>query len=215
MGRMGARTGYPSVRVAVLRPSELQSVGERDVLLVSTLSRVSGASQLLDYSPYRVSEGRLSVTLPGALEGIWRLFGDPTSERRQQLAAKLFAPLGDGAAVMIGAPLAHGRSLVAVLAGSPQGLDAMVDVLRDPKQLSNIEGDLTLLSGGTVTSYRAGSTYTLGNIPVWLWPAWWLTDRPISMFAVVLLACGVMGYLLHKLLRRRAAVRVRRAGTGS
>jgi cellulose synthase (UDP-forming) len=116
---------------------------------------------------------------------------------------------------MIGASLGHGRSLVALLAGSPQGLDAMVDVLRDPKQLSNIEGDLTLLSGGTVTSYRAGGTYTIGSLPPWLWPAWWLADRPIPMIALIILACAVMGYVLHKILRRRAAVRVSRAGAGS
>ena len=105
---------------------------------------------------------------------------------------------------MIGAPLQNGRSLVAFLSGSPQGLDAMVDVLRDPKQLSSLQGDLALLAGGTVTSYRAGGTYTVGSLPFWLWPQWWLGDRPIPLLALLLVACVAGAYALNRMLHRRA-----------
>ena len=55
---------------------------------------------------------------------------------------------------MIGAPspFGHGRSLVAVLAGSPQGLGAMVEALSDQKLVPDIQGDLALLAGGVGSS---------------------------------------------------------------
>ena len=124
----------------------------------------------------------------------------------------LSTSLGDRAAVLIGAqaPGGNNRSVVALLAGSPQGLDAMVEAMRDTKLVPNIQGDLALLAGGSMASYRAGGTYNVGSLPFWLWPEWWLQDRPGAIIVIMIIAAAGMGICLYRVLRWRAGKRTAR-----
>ena len=110
------------------------------------------------------------------------------------------------------APARNGHSLVALLAGEPQGLGAMVDALGDAKLVPGIQGDLTLLAGGQVTSWRAGPRYTVGYLPAWLWPDWLLRDSPLWILALMVIAAGVLGLMLLRLLVWSAARRIGRRG---
>ena len=77
MGRIGSLTGYPVIRVAVVKPDGVNSVSDRNLLLMGTLSRLGTAADLLKDSPYRVVNGnRLEVSLTGGLDSVRRLFGD-------------------------------------------------------------------------------------------------------------------------------------------
>jgi cellulose synthase (UDP-forming) len=146
------------------------------------------------------------------LENIWHLFGDQATGSREQAMAALSSPLGERAAVLIGAeaPSGRSRSVVALLAGSPQGLDAMVDAMRDIKLVPNIQGDLALLAGGTMISYRAGGTYTAGYLPFWLWPEWWLQGKPSVLIVMMVAAAAVAAFSLYRVLCWRAVKRVAR-----
>ncbi|HVY13837.1 MAG TPA: UDP-forming cellulose synthase catalytic subunit [Rhodopila sp.] len=214
MGNIAALTGLPVNRVSVLRPSEANAISNKDILLIGTLSRLGPAADLLRRSPYKVEGNSLRVELPTMLSGIWRLFGDNTETERNRAGAALAAPLGEQSAVMIGAqaPNSSDRSLVAILGGSPQALNSMVDAMNDPKLVPHIQGDLAILSGGQMTSYRAGSTYTVGYLPFWLWPEWWLEDRPGAIIAAMIIAASALGICLHRLVRWRASRRSRHPG---
>ena len=216
MGRLGGLTGYPVFGLSVLRPGEASAVADKDLLLIGTLAHLGAAAELLRASPYRLDGNALRVELPAPLQGVWRLFGDRGAEARRSAAAALAAPLGGGGAAMLGAPAParNGRSLVALLAGEPQGLDAMVAALGDPRQVSGIQGDLTLLGGGHVTSWRAGPSYTVGSIPPWLWPDWLLRDDPLWILGLMLVSAGLLGLALLRLLVWSAARRIgwRRGG---
>ena len=214
MGRTGALTGYPVLRVTVARAAEASTLTGKDLLVIGTLAHMSGAAGLLADSPYRLDGTALRVRLPTALAGVWRLFGDRTGEERQQAGAALAATLGGGAAAMIGAavPSGGGRSLVALLAAEPQGLDAMVETLGDARLLPDIQGDLTLLSGGRVTSWRSGPTYTVGYLPPWLWPDWLLRDDPLWVLGLMVASAGLLGLALLRVLVWTAARRIRRLG---
>lgn len=212
MGNLGALTFQPVNRISVLRPNELSPLPAKDLLVIGTLAHLGAASGLLARSPYRVDGDSLHVLLPGRLGTVWHLFGDRSDDVRQSAAAALTSPLGEGTAVLIGAqaPEGHGRSVVALLAGSPQGLEAMVEAMRNARQAPNIQGDLALLAGGTLTAYRGGGTYTVGDLPIWLWPEWWLQDQPTEIFVTMLIAAAVMGTCLYRVFRWQASQRVAR-----
>jgi cellulose synthase (UDP-forming) len=206
MGNLGALTFQPVNRLTVIRTGDVGSLPDKDLLVISTLGQLGAASALLERSPYRVEGANLRVTLPGPLEDIWHIFGDrQQTGSGQQAMSALSTPLGDRAAVLIGAPAPGGnkRSMVALLAGSPQGLDAMVDAMRDTKLVPNIQGDLALLAGGNIASYRAGSTYDVGSLPFWLWPEWWLQDKPGAIIVTMIFAAAGMGICLYRMLRWR------------
>jgi cellulose synthase (UDP-forming) len=212
MGNLGALTFQPVNRVTVARTDAIGTVPDKDLLVISTLGHLGAASDLLERSPYRVEGANLRLSLPGPLENIWHIFGDQALGSREQAMAALSAPLGDRAAVLIGAeaPNGRGRSVVALLAGSPQGLDAMVDAIRDIKLVPNIQGDLALLAGGTMMSYRAGGTYNVGYLPFWLWPEWWLQGRPGVLIVIMIAAAAVAAFSLYRVLSWRGVKRLAR-----
>lgn len=106
-------------------------------------------------------------------------------------------------------PLHSGRSVVAILAASPQGLERVVNTFRDTKQAPLIQGDNAILSGDHVTSYRVGDTYTVGTLPFWIWPSWALRDQPYGSVVVMLGGCLLVGFALYWAMRRRASARMK------
>jgi cellulose synthase (UDP-forming) len=216
MGNFGALSFQPVNRLTVVRTSDTESMPDKDLLVVSTLGHLGPASALLARSPYRVEGSNLHVSLPGALDDIWHLFAHRQFGSRQDAMTALSTPLGDRAAVLIGAEAPNGnhRSVVALLAGSPQGLETMVDAMRDTKLVPNIQGDLALLGGGTMTSYSGGDTYNVGTLPFWLLPEWWLQDQPIAIIVIMVAGAAAMGVCLYRVLRWRGGRRTARHRAG-
>jgi cellulose synthase (UDP-forming) len=211
MGQIGAVTGYPVIRLAVVKPDALASVADRDILLLGTIGRLGPAAELLKSSPYRVNGNRLTVDLNSNLDSVRRLFGDPRGADRQRAVTALSAATGDNMAALVGmqSPLDGKRSVVALLGGSPQAVKALVTTLRDPDQTPLIQGDLALFGGSRITAYRVGAEYTVGSLPFWLYPSWLLRDQPIGMIAVMVVGCLLVAMFYYFALRRRAAQRTR------
>jgi hypothetical protein len=212
MGNLGALTFQPVNRVTVVRTSDIGSMPDKDLLVISTLGHLGAASALLERSPYRVEGPALRVSLPSALQDIWHLFSHQETGTSQNAMTALSTPLAERGAVVIGAqaPGGNHRSVVALLAGSPQGLDAMIDAMRDPNLVPNIQGDLALLAGSEITSYRSGGTYTVGSLPLWLWPEWLLQDQPIAIIVIMVIAAAALGVVFYRLLQWRAGRRLAR-----
>jgi hypothetical protein len=208
MGRFGALSLQPVNRLTVVRTGDSGSMPDKDLVVVSTLGHLGAASALLERSPYRIDGTSLHVSLPSTLQDIWHLFARREASPGQPMTT-LSTKLGERAAVLIAAeaPGGNHRSVVALLAGSPQGLDAMIDALGDARMVPNIQGDLAVLAGGDMTSYRSGNTYNVGSLPFWLWPEWWLQDQPVTIIVTMVIAAAMMGLCLYRLLHRKAARR--------
>ena len=210
MGRFGALTGYPVTRVAVTRPDGAAALGERDLLLLGTLPHMQAAGPLLARAAVQLDGAKLSLSLGSALDPLHRLFADAPDGQRDKAAAAISAGVTESTALVAGgeSPLRAGRSVVAVLAGSPLALEGAVAALRDTAQPPQIQGDLALLSGGAVTSYRVAAPYAVGTLPVWLWPSWYLRGQPLGLLVVALLGCVVLARAAFGLLRRRGAAKL-------
>jgi cellulose synthase (UDP-forming) len=206
MGRFGAITGYPVTNVAVVRPSETDSVADRDLVLIGTIPHLADAASLLAGAPLQFDGDLLTVALRAPRDSLRHLFSRGAYADRSRASAALATGLTAQTAVLLGAesPLHGGRSLVAILAATPQGLDGAVAMLRDTVRAPAIQGDLSLLSGGQVTSYRVGDSYTVGGLPFWLWPGYLLSDRPLANVVVLMAGCALLGLALFWALRRRA-----------
>ena len=211
MGRIGSLTGYPVIRLAVVGPDGLNSVADRNILLMGTISRLGNAASLLRDSPYRVDGNKLRIELPSGLDSVRRLFGDPQRSDRTRAATVLQAAAGPdtGAIVGVQSPLSSGRSVVALLGGAPEAVGTLVTTLRDPDQAPLIQGDLALLAGSRFTSYRVGGQYAVGRLPFWLYPSWLLRDQPLGIVFVMVIGSILVALFGFFALRRRAALRRR------
>ncbi len=209
MGRIGSLTGYPVVRLAVVRSDGVQAVADRNIVLIGSLPALGPAADLLKSSPYQVQGNRLAVALPNGLETVRRLFGDPVDDRNRA-ASVLSGAAGPDSAALVGlqSPLNPARSMVALLGGSPEAVNALVTTLRDPDQAVLVQGDLALLSGGRFTSYRVGKHYAEGQLPFWAYPALLLRQSPIGIVGIIVIAL-ILAALLNVAVRRRVANRNR------
>ena len=209
MGRIGALTGYPVLRVAVVRANGVTAVADRNLLLIGAIAHLGPAADLLKTTPYRVDGKKLTVQLTSGLDSLRRLFGDPQRSDRSAAATALVASAADAGAVLVGgqSPLQSGRSIVALLGGTPAAIGDLVTALRDPDQVPLVRGDLALLTGGRFSSYRVGSEYTSGTLPPWLYPAWLLRDQPLAIVGIMIVGSMLVGVFYFFALRRHAARR--------
>jgi cellulose synthase (UDP-forming) len=96
-----------------------------------------------------------------------------------------------------------------VLATTPQGLANAIATFRDNAKAPDIQGDLAIVSGGVVSSYRAAPTYTVGALPFWIWPSYALRDKPYISIIILIVGCVLLGFAFYWAMRRRANRRAR------
>ena len=215
VGRLAATVGYPATGLAVVWPAGLQAVAERDLIVLGTLARQPALATLLrgeKEPPVRLEGAKLTLALPSRM-GDFRqlLFGSSAREEEARRAAARLttAPEDFGALLAFESPLRPGRSVVAVTAAVPAGLEAVLGTMRNPKLLPKIQGDVVLVSGSQVEAFRIGNTYAHGSLPVWLWPEFHLGQRPEVMVLMLAIGCLLIGLPLRRMLRLRAARRLR------
>jgi len=210
MGRFGSLTGFPALKVAVVRGEEVASVVDRDLLIMGTLPHLGAATDLLSGSGMTVVDNRLTLAVSDPLESVRRIFDDRPGLERDRATALLSAGIADTSALLLGAQSSRqsGRSVVAMLAMTPQALDGLVTSMRDNRQAPLIQGDLAVLSTGGVSSFRVTTPYTVGTLPPWLWPGWYLRDRPLTLLALLVFGCLLIGSALYWAMNRRAGKRL-------
>jgi cellulose synthase (UDP-forming) len=213
MGRFGALTGYPAIRVAVVRPDGVAGVADRDLLVMGTLQRLGRAADLLRGSAVALENGRLTISVSDPLDSVRRLFDDRPGRERDRATATLQAGVSETTAMLIGgqSPLHSGRSVVAMAAAAPQALDGVVASLSDSQRAQLIQGDLALLASDHVASFRVTTPYTVGSLPFWMWPSWYLRDDPYTLVVLMLVGCGLLGSALYWAMHRRAGRRLEAA----
>ncbi|SEP44008.1 cellulose synthase subunit [Methylobacterium sp. ap11] len=211
MGRLGSQTGHPATGVAVVRPDQVAGVSDRDLLMVGTLERLQSGADLLRTSPVRLEGDRIRIALSSPIENMRRALDFGREDRREAAQSILQGAPASSFAALIGAesPLARGRSLVAIVAGGTEALQGVVPTLNDAEQAPKVQGDLAILTDGRPASYRVGDTYTVGQLPYWLYPSWYFQDSPLGLVAVLLIGSAMLGLVLYRALRRRARARMR------
>ena len=210
MGRLAAIVGYPPVNLAIVRPNGLNEVAERDLIVLGPLERQPALASLLRDGPVQMENNRLTVATNSGFGNIRNLFGGERRSELDRVQAQLAQP-GEslGALISFESPLRSGRSVVALTGSSATGVEAMLAAMRDPEQLQRIQGDLTLLAGGRVDSFRVGSTFDVGVLPPHLWPQRYLGGNPWALLLAILLAIILIAAPIYWVLRRRAHRRLR------
>ncbi|WP_419758623.1 UDP-forming cellulose synthase catalytic subunit [Acidisoma sp.] len=215
MGRFGFLTGYPALQVAVARPEEEASLQKGDILVMGTFAHLGSLTDILKNVPLSLGDGQISLKLgQSPLAGVFQIFTGSRDDDQHRAATALSAAVNQNTAIIASgrSPWASQATVVALLAGTPQGLGGIISTFRDPAVNPLIQGDFSVVSGGQVSSFRIGSTYTVGWIPFWIWPSYLLRDQPFTIVLVMILGCIILTVALHVTLRRRAVTRLRARG---
>lgn len=210
MGRFGAQTGYPALRLTVVRPDAIGTVADRDLLVVGTVPHLGAAADLLRESAVAVANGRITLSVSDTLDRVGHLFDGEWGRDRGHATATLASGMSESTSLLVGArnPLASGRSVVALLAMAPPALGGLLADLRDSKQAALTQGDLAVFSDGNVAAFRVTSPYTVGSLPPWVWSAWYFRDRPVALLLLLVAGCALLGGAMFWALGRRAERRL-------
>jgi cellulose synthase (UDP-forming) len=212
VGQLAATVGVASTGIQVVTPAGLPSAAQRDLLVIGTLGSQPALSTLFRDSPLRIEGERLTLAAPSPLQDIRALFLDaPGSAERGRATTMLNDASGEGLAALLGgeSPLQSGRSVVAITGVTPAAITQMVAALTDPALAPRIQGDLAVLTGGRMESFRTAPSYSVGSLPWWMMPQIWLAERPERMLLLMLGSAALVGVSLFWVLRRRALSRLR------
>jgi len=210
LGQFGASTGVAATRLAVLTASHAQEAGDRDLLVIAG----GISSPLLDSwkatLPARLDSGQRATSVLGRLSDAgseWFSGATPHAVPRDgwtEIAAK-----GPLAAIMgLESPLQSGRSVVILNASDPAVLPVAALALIDAGKVGQLRGDLVLLRGDAVQSFRVGDTYYVGHLSWWRWVWFQLHSHPLLLAALGLLLGVFLALLVFGTMRRMAARRL-------
>ena len=215
LGRFGASTGFPALRVTIGDAAHIQQYADKDLLVLGSARNQPLFSQWQASMPMS-SDGR-SYQFPVSdwtSRGLdWLLAGEQRADLPTTMQlARAIAP-GDIVVMGFESPLARQRSVVAVMAEEPS-LDGLFTVFASPTQIKKIQGSVSLIRADKVESLAGNRSYHVGELPRFTWLRWFLSRHPL-LLALGAIAVGlVAALLLRAALRPLAARRLRKDDTG-
>ena len=210
VGHLSKSTGYPSTLVTVVNQSDIASVKDKDLLILS-----SGDADFLpkDWSSYlpsfpsRVSDWHL--TSFSAISGNIKEFFNLADTTESRSVLPLFAGKNNALIAGFESPLSNGRSVVLVWGANPDLLNDMVNALQGTANYyGNVLGTLSLLKNKQVIPLISTQTYFTGHLP-WYEYLQWVMSRNIILFLLFsLMSVLFMTLLVYYVLKTKEKSRL-------
>lgn len=203
LGRMGESTGYPATRVRVAGPTDEAMLKDADLLVIGTSPRQSLLDKWGEQLPALITGEVRRISQPVRAVNFlydWLGFGtapDPAVGTQQRVEGS--GPL----AAMLGfeSPLSAARSVVAITAVAPEHLGQALDALDNPGQVKGMHGSAVFVRGNKVESLLAGKTYVIGSLPIWTAIWFPLSEYPVLLAIMSVLAVLVFAFALWRSLK--------------
>lgn len=212
LGRFGASTGYPTLRVQLVPPSLAEKQPDRDLVVLGSPASQPLFEKWREHLPVEQGKGGnrfvlsdwLLDRLPGFLSFDARRTDLPT-------VAEVALQPQPGDVLMMGfeSPLEAGRSVVALQADEPASMSRLFEAWSDPDRLKKVQGSVVLLHQDKVTSLAGNQAYYVGHLPLPTWLRWYFSSHPVWLAATVVLLCLLLALAARVLLRLHSTYRLR------
>jgi len=211
VGRMAASTGYAGTRFALLHASQIEQAKDTDILFVSQGDRDGVLAGWRTSLPALVEAGKRSVQpLERGMNAFFELFrmGEDSVPKASDGHITL---TGDGplaALVGLQSPLQAGRSIVALTASDAASMSLIGQSLNNPAKVRLLQGDLGLLRGEAIESFRVRPVYYVGDL-AWYKRLWFhLHSHPVWLALLGIAAGLILTLLVYAALRAMARRRL-------
>ena len=216
MGLMGESTGYPALGVTVTNAQQLDSVANKDILVVTAGADKPALKHWTDglTGTYTSQDGKRF----GTSDLIYKVlnWSNPNPRYNEEAQRTLIAYDSDGVnAIVAGfeSPMTNGRSVVLVASNKPEGLDSVSAAIRGEAEFENrIEGSLSIIRDKRVDPLIADQTYYVGQLGFFKRLQWMLdpylpNNKPwlavLAAVVVILLLLWLIVALLRLVFGRR------------
>ena len=209
MGRLGAATGYPAIRVKLGRAADIEQFADHDILVIGSADSQPLLAQWADYMPIAVSGGQTKLRVIGPVERLRASWEGRDLDGALEHAGRVLLEAGQtlGAIMSFESPLSRKRTVVVLTAGDSRRLVDVGNVFTDPGKAQFLDGDLVLLNGDEINSYRIGPQYAVGSLPWYTALHWWFTSQPLLLVIMIIAVALLLAILLFRILRNIAVAR--------
>lgn len=211
MGRMGESTGYPVVGVTVTSGNDMESLADRDLLVLGNMSNQPLVREWADYIPAFEDgkENRFAISdFVSQAVSWWDRDGEAV--RRNASASVAFrSDSSDGLIAGFESPITSGRSVVLVSSGRAGTLQKTTEALLDVDIIPKVQGSLVLVKDKDAFSLLAEPSYYSGRLSPLLYVQWYLSTRPLLMLLVALAGALLLAFVFYVILRARAKDRLK------
>lgn len=214
VGRMSASTGYPGTRFKLLRADEADKAADTDILVISQADSDGLLQKWKSHLPALLAAGARSVQpLERAMGSFIDLFNLESNQRLSASGGQAILQGNGPLAAVTGfeSPLSAGRSVVALTATDKEAMALLSLGLNDAGKIKSLRGDLGLMRGDAIESFRIKPVYYVGDLPWWqrLW--FHMHSHPLLLALVGigtgLLLTFIVYAALRSMARRRLAAR--------
>lgn len=205
-------TGYPGTRFQLLHEQAARDIGNSDVLLISDGQPSALLEQWQQQLPALLDASAQSINLSERAVGTMRRMLPGAPAPGASTGHAIFQGSGPLAAVAgFESPVQRKRSVVALMANSPQALALIEDHISNPATNGRFQGDLTLLNGQAIESFRVQSSYFVGQLS-WSQRLWFkLQEYPITLAILGCLLGLLFTFFVYLSLRMLARRRLEQA----
>ncbi|WP_322101575.1 cellulose biosynthesis cyclic di-GMP-binding regulatory protein BcsB [Paraburkholderia sp. J41] len=211
MGRMGESTGYPVTGVTVASAGDVDSLADKDLLVLGGPGRQPLLARWAKSMPFSSDGGSNRFTLSDAVYQFEDWWHGPRGVERASARADLSMVSNGGSALMTGfeSPLKAGRSVVALITSPGEPEADMQSALLDADVLPQVQGAMDVIHGRSVTVTSNGDTYYVGKLTPLQYMRWVLSSHPLLLLLGGVLAAVVIAALFYRVLRGIAARRLK------
>lgn len=211
LGRFGESTGYPATAVKVVQAKDVQTVADKDLLVIATGADQPLFKQWQQYLPATVDGPQQHFKLSDLPRYVstW-ISPDAEANKHAANAAISFNSLSTSTWFAgFESPLKAGRSVVLISSTKPEGLQAATSVLIGGDQYKDtIQGSLAVVQGTQVNSLVADQQYYVGKLGLFKSVQWQLSQNLGWMLLFTFLGLAIVTCLIYLSLRARAKRRL-------
>ncbi|MFJ5380610.1 cellulose biosynthesis cyclic di-GMP-binding regulatory protein BcsB, partial [Cupriavidus sp. CER94] len=193
LGHMGKWTGLPALRVTVTPAKAIDSVKDRDLVIIGTGSAAQVLQQWGKSLPLLIERGKTEIALRDQRAHAWSNWLSGVDNENISPAGRAILTADGPLAALIGfeSPYAERRSVVALTASTDDRVRDVLDVLEDPGKVAQIRGDLTVIRQRDLEGLRLGDTYYVGNLP-WYARLWMQMSAHPALLAIAGILAGLL-----------------------
>lgn len=210
MGLIGAETGYPALKVTMIDSWIPESLADKDILTIGTVSSQSEDVASQEGAKLILKEMSRQLALPASNNKLgWASWLKPLPEESKVSGVVDITAAGAFASVVaMESPFTENRSLISFVAPTPADFSLISDALGDSGKLEHMFGSVVTIQGDQVASFEVGDTFYLGKLPVVELIWFHFSEHPALLALCAAVLVVMLTILIWRVLSRLSARRL-------
>ncbi|MGF1805520.1 cellulose biosynthesis cyclic di-GMP-binding regulatory protein BcsB, partial [Aliivibrio sifiae] len=209
MGVFGSNSGYPVLNVTVTDKWNKEVLENKDILTIGVMPELASVDKK-DIKNIQLMASERVLNLPSKNESQrGKNWVDPASDNQQVSDSISINTTGNFAAITsVESPYTSQRTMVSLLAQTPESFALINEALNDSGKISSMFGSVITLRDDEVASFNVGEHYYVGELPISQLIWYHFSKYPLLIAFLATLLVVMVTIILYRVLRHIAQRRL-------